>query len=276
MEFFDALMDPYAQFLRNALWLGLIGALPFGLIGTYVVVRRISYIAAAISHSILGGVGFAVYAQNQWGWTHFDPIYGALLAAIFSALLIGWVSLHFSSREDSAIGIIWVSGMAIGLIFLAKSPGYFDPMSFLFGDILLVDKADLLRVTALTTLVCLVVFALPRQITALALDPEFARIRGLRTRFLHYLMLLLTALTIVLLVQLMGIILVVALLTLPPAIAALRARTLTGMVGIAVGLNALLVFFGLWISYSLDWPSGPVIILLATSIFLFSLWRKAA
>jgi zinc transport system permease protein len=274
MEFFEALRDPHAQFLRNALWIGLIGALPFGLIGTYVVVRRISYIAAAIAHSILGGVGFAVFAQSQWGWSAFDPTYGALLAAIFSALLIGWVNMRFADREDTVIGIIWVSGMAIGLIFLAQSPGYFDPMAFLFGDILLVGQGDLWRVGLLAGLVCLICIALSRQITAIALDPAFARIRGLRTQRLHYLMLILTALTIVLLVQLMGIILVVALLTLPPAIAAMRSRTLAGMVAIAVVLNALFIFGGLWLSYSLDWPTGPVIILLATAVFLLSICRR--
>jgi len=274
MEFFEALRDPHAQFLRNALWIGLIGALPFGLIGTYVVVRRISYIAAAIAHSILGGVGFAVFAQSHWGWSAFDPTYGALLAAILSALLIGWVNMRFADREDTVIGIIWVSGMAIGLIFLAQSPGYFDPMAFLFGDILLVGQGDLWRVCLLAGLVCLICIALSRQITAIALDPAFARIRGLRTQRLHYLMLILTALTIVLLVQLMGIILVVALLTLPPAIAAMRSHTLAGMVAIAVLLNALFIFGGLWLSYSLDWPTGPVIILLATAVFLLSISRR--
>lgn len=268
MEFFEALVDPHGQFLRNALLMGLIGALPFGLIGTYVVVRRISYIAAAIAHSILGGVGFAVYAQSQWGWTAFEPTYGALLAAILSALLIGWVSQRFNEREDTVIGIIWVSGMAIGLIFLAQSPGYFDPMAFLFGDILLVSDRDLWRVGILAVLVCLICLALSRQIIALALDAAFAKVRGLRTGLLHYLMLVLTALTIVLLVQLMGIILVVALLTLPPAIAATRTHTLLGMVSIAVVLNAVFIFTGLWFSYSLDWPSGPTIILLATAVFL--------
>ena len=148
-EFLDALRSPDAPAIRYALIAGLLSSVALGIIGTYVITRRISYIAGAISHSVLGGIGTAIYFQVVWHWRWCDPVYGAMAAALLSALVIGTVSLRAKQREDTVIGAIWSVGMAVGLLFFAKTPGYTDPMSYLFGDILLLGRRDLHYILAL-------------------------------------------------------------------------------------------------------------------------------
>ena len=178
-EFFDALSNPDVPFLRFALIAGVLSGFSFGVVGTYVVARRISYIAGAISHSVLGGIGAGIYLQRAAGWTWFDPIYGALIAALASALIIGCASLFARQREDTVIGAIWAVGMALGLVFLAMTPGYVDPMSYLFGNILLVTSSDIWIVLALDVVVVGLGLAFYNQLMAVCFDEEFARARGL-------------------------------------------------------------------------------------------------
>ncbi len=268
IDFFKALVDPDLGFLRNALLLGLIGSLPLGTVGTFVVARRISYLAAAIAHSVLGGIGVSLFCREVLGWQWLHPMAGALVAAVLSAGLIGFVSLRARQREDAVIGAIWVAGMAIGLLFIFKTPGYVDPMVYLFGDILLVDPSDLWLAGGVGAFIFGVLAIWHRQVIAVCFDPEFALIRGVRADAVYILLLLLTALTVVILVSLVGIVLVIALLTLPPAIASLRARSLWQMLVGAVLLNIVFIFIGLGVSFSLDLPTGPTIILTAALVYL--------
>ncbi|HEY4759484.1 MAG TPA: metal ABC transporter permease, partial [Thermoguttaceae bacterium] len=138
-DFFEALCDPNIPFVRYAMLVGVLSSISLGIVGSYVVTRRISYIAAAIAHCVLGGIGSALYLQKVVGCSWCDPIYGALAAAILSALVIGLVSLYAKQREDTVISAVWAIGMAVGLLFLAKVPGFVDPMSYLFGNILLIS-----------------------------------------------------------------------------------------------------------------------------------------
>ena len=270
-EFLRALADPDMAFLRSALLLGLIGSVPLGAVGTFVVARRISYLAAAIAHSVLGGIGLAVYLRQTAGWEWLSPMAGALAAALGAAGLVGWIALRARQREDAAIGAVWVLGMAVGLLCLSRTPGYVDPMAYLFGDILLVTRGDLWAAGAVAFVVSAVVLIWHRQIAAVCFDPEFAAIRGIPADGIHFLLLGLAALTVVLMVSLVGVVLVVALLTLPPAIAALRSRGLGGMLLAAVCLNLLFVVVGLGASYSLDLPTGPTVILVAATVFFAAL-----
>ncbi len=272
-ELLAALADPDLPFLRYALFTGLLASIAFGIIGTFVVVRRISYIAGAISHCVLGGIGAGLYLQTVVGLSWFSPVYGAVIVALLAAVILTGVSMHAKEREDSIIGALWAGGMAIGLLFMARTPGYFDPMSYLFGDILLITKNDLYFVTALDLLVLVVVGIFYNKFLALCFDEEYARLRGLRTHWLYLLLLCLTALTIVLLVRIVGIIMVIALLTLPAAIAGNFARSIWQMMIIATVICAVFIAAGLGISYSLDLPSGSVIILIATAAYLLSLCR---
>jgi len=267
-EFFDALRNPDIAFLRYAFFAGMLASVAFGIVGTYVVARRISYLAGAISHSVLGGIGMALYLQKQAGWTWCRPLHGAIAAALTSALVIGLVSLYARQREDTVIGALWATGMAVGLLFLKKTPGYFDPMSYLFGNILMITKGDLWIIAGLDVLVVgLGVFFYSRFL-AVCFDEEFARLRGVRVEVYYLLLLGLTALTVVLLVTVVGIVMVIALLTLPAAVAGQFSRRLWQMMGLSVAFCLVFSTVGLGVSYTYDLPSGPTIILFAGAVYL--------
>lgn len=268
VEFIAALMSPDLPFVRYAVITGILAAIPFGIIGTYVVVRRISYIAGAISHCILGGIGVGLYLENSLGITWFGPLHGAIVVALLAAVVLSLVSLFARQREDSVIGALWAAGMGIGLLFIARTPGYVDPMSYLFGNILLITRSDILLVLALDVLVVGTVSVFYNTFLAICFDEEYAGLRGVRTHWLYLVLLCLTALTIVLLVRVVGIVMVIALLTLPAAIAGNFARSVKQMMVTATLLCMLFILAGLSTSYSLDLPSGPVIIVIAAGFYL--------
>ncbi|WP_086479361.1 metal ABC transporter permease [Oceanospirillum sanctuarii] len=262
MEFFSALTEQ--TFLQNALIAGVLASIACGLIGTYVVVMRISYLAGGIAHSVMGGMGLAYYLGGS-------PFIGALIAAVVSALIIGWVKLYWQEREDTLIGALWASGMAIGVLFISQTPGYqVDLMSYLFGNILLVAKGDLWLMAGMDAVIIAAIALLYRPFQAVAFDAQFARLRGLPVNFLYLLLLCIVALTVVLMIQVVGLILVIALLTLPAAIAGHYTKTLGSMMALASLLGLAFTSGGLAISYQPDLPAGACIILLAAATFIIS------
>ncbi|MEA3412552.1 MAG: metal ABC transporter permease [Pseudomonadota bacterium] len=267
MEFLASLTE-YA-FLRNALFGGLLASAACGLMGPYVVVRRIGYVAGGIAHSVLGGMGLAYFLGGS-------PVWGALAAALVAAVIIGWVSLRASEQEDTLIGAVWAVGMAAGIMFITQTPGYnADLMSYLFGSILLIPENDLWLLAGLVGFMALVVALFYKQFLAIAFDPEFARIRGVHVEFMYLLLLCLVALTVVVLVQVVGLILVIALLTLPAALAARFVRSMFAMMVIATILGIVFTTSGLAVSFQLDLPAGATIILIAgATYFLVSLARS--
>ncbi len=267
-EFIAALTSNQLPFLRYALMVGILASISFGIVGSYVVVRRITYIAGAIAHCVLGGIGAALYFQKTQNLPWLDPLYGALVAALIAAMIIGMVSIHAKQREDTVIGALWAVGMAVGLLFIAKTPGYSDPMSYLFGNILLVSQEDLWMVMILDLVVVALVWFLYHNFLAVCFDEEYARIRGLQTSFYYLLLLTMIALTVVLLVRVVGIVMVVALLTLPAAIAGQFVNRLAHMMVLATFLCMGFIASGLAVSYKLDLPSGPIIIVLAGAVYL--------
>lgn len=267
-EFLEALRDPHIPFLRYALIAGMLASVAFGMIGTYVVVRRISYIAAAIAHCVFGGIGAAIYFQNEVGWAWCHPMYGAVVAALLAALVIGLISLYARQREDTAIGAVWAIGMAVGLLFLAKAPGYVQPMSYLFGNILLISKSDLYLVAALDAVVVCVSVCFYHKFLAVCFDEEFARLRGVRVELYYLLLLCLAALTVVLLVTVVGIVMVIALLTLPAAVAGHFSQRLWQMMALSVVFCLIFTVAGLACSYVYETPSGATIILFAGAVYL--------
>jgi zinc transport system permease protein len=270
-EFLAALTDPNLPFLRYALLIGIFASIPFGIIGTFVVVRKISYIAGAIAHCVLGGIGLGLYLEKAIGITWFGPMQGAVVVALLAAVILALVSRHASQREDSVIGALWAVGMATGLLFIAKTPGYVDPMSYLFGNILLVSRGDFLFVLGLDVLVLILVRVFYNSFLAVCFDEEFARLRGVKTGWIYLLLLCLAALTIVLLVRVVGIVMVIALLTIPASIAGNFSRNILQMMVFSVLLCAGFVVVGLGVSYNLDLPSGPVIIIFAAMVYLLVL-----
>ena len=267
-DFFDALVSPDVPVIRYALAAGLLSSVALGIIGTYVVTRRISYIAGAISHSVLGGIGAALYLQVVWhcGWC--NPTKGAVVAALASALVIGGVSLCAKQREDTVIGAIWSVGMATGLLFFAKTPGYADPMSYLFGNILLLTRDDLVCVLALDALVVVLGVVFYNKFLAVCFDQEFAQLRGVQVNVYYMLLLCLTALTIVILLRVVGIVLVIALLTLPAAVAGHFSRQLWEMMVLAVVACMTFTVVGLAVSFQTELPCGPVIVMLSAATYL--------
>lgn len=220
--------------------------------------------AGGIAHSVLGGMGAALYFG-------FDPLLGALAAAVLSALLIGLVRLAWNAQEDTLIGALWAIGMAIGILFIAKTPGYTtDLMSFLFGNILLVPRRELWFMAGLDLVLLVTVMLFYRQLLAVTFDEEFARLRGVPVAFFYLLLLCLVAVTVVLLIQVVGLILVIALLTLPAAIAGHYVHSLGGMMLIATLLGGVFTSAGLALSYGPDLPAGPTMILLAGSVYVVS------
>ena len=261
-EFLSALSDH--AFLQTALLAGFLASIGCGVMGTFVVVKRIAFMAGGIAHSVLGGMGAALY----YG---FDPLLGALAAAVLSALLIGSVRLLWRAQEDTLVGALWAIGMAIGILFIAKTPGYAtDLMAFLFGNILLVPPRAIRFMGALDLCLVLTVGLFYRQFLAVSFDEEFARLRGVPVVFFYLLLLCLVAVTVVLLIQVVGLILVIALLTLPAAIAGQYVQSLGGMMLIATLLGGVFTSGGLALSYGPDLPAGPTMILLAASVYVLS------
>jgi zinc transport system permease protein len=251
--------------MQNALAGGLLASVACGAIGSYVVVKRIGYLAGGIAHAVLGGMGIAYYLGRP-------PIEGALVSALVFAFILGWVSLRMQQQEDTIIGALWAGGMATGILFISQTPGYnVDLMSFLFGNILMIASQDLYWIAGLDVLILLIVFLFYKQFIAVSFDEEFARLRGIPVERFYLLFLSLVALTVVILIQIVGLILVIALLTLPAAIAGQYVRSLSLMMFLATLLGMLFTTSGLALSYQPDLPPGPTIILLAGAFYLVSL-----
>ena len=269
-DLIQALLNPNIPFLRNALLVGILSSASFGVIGTFIVVRKISYIAGAISHSVLGGIGLALYCQYAFGWEWFHPMAGAFLAALVSALIIGSAKFYAKEREDTIIGAIWAVGMASGLLFIAKTPTYIEPMSYLFGNILIVTSADLLYILLLDIIVVALGIFCFNKLQASSFDEDFTAVRGINPEFYYFLLLILTALTVVLMTTIVGIVMVIALLTLPAAISNLFFKRLIPVIFMTTIVTLLLNTSGIAVSYITDLPSGPVIIVMAGILYLFS------
>jgi len=256
-------------FLQNALWTALLASIACGSSGSFVVVRRITYIAGGIAHCVLGGMGAALYLKSVHGYEWLDPLYGAIIAAVLAALIIGVVSLKASEREDTVISALWAVGVAAGILFISQTPGYGqDLMSYLFGNILFVTSRSLWLLLILDLVIIAGGILFHKQLVAICFDEEFSRIRGVRVDAYYMILLLLTALTVVLLTTVVGIVMVIALLTLPAATAGRFTRTLFQMMILASVLSLVYTVTGLLVSYSPDLPSGATTIMIAGAVYL--------
>lgn len=265
------------RLLQLALATGVLASVACGIVGSYVVTRRITYIAGAISHCVLGGMGAARYLQVVHDWREFTPLWGAVFASVISALIIGLVSLRAKEREDTVIGAIWAVGMATGVLFIAKTPGYDkDLMSYLFGNILMVSPDDLWLLAGLDLLIVAAGLLFYNKFLAVCFDEEFARLRGIAVEFYYLLLLCLIALTVVVLVKVVGIILVIALLTLPAATAGQFARTLTRMMIGATLICMATTIGGLALSYGPELPAGATMIVLSAAVYVLAILASRA
>jgi len=243
---------------------GLLASVACGIIGTYVVVKRIVFVSGGIAHATFGGVGMAYLIQSTLAWTWFDPLLGALVFALGAALIMGSDWMKSRMREDSTIGALWAVGMALGVLFISMvdrtKVRVQDPMSILFGNILLIRSSDLLIMGLLVVVILVITFLLFKDLQILTFDEEFAKIAGINVQLLNLLLLSLIAFTTVILIKVVGVILIIAMLTIPPSIAGLFTNRLSSMMALATVVGLSLTFLGEIASLQLDLPPGATII----------------
>lgn len=261
--------------LLAAVIAGLAASFVSGIIGSYVVVKRIVFISGSISHAVLSGIGFCLWLERAKGVSWASPLLGALVAAIASALLIGWIHLHYRQREDTVIAALWSIGMAVGILFISQTPGFnVELTNFLIGNILWVTPTDLKILFGLDVVILLTILCLHKRFLAICFDEEQAQLQGIPVNTLYLLLLVLTAVSIVLLIQVVGIILVMTMLTIPAAIANLFTVRLSHMMLIAIFISCFFCFFGMQTAYYLDWPGGATIALVAGVVYVLTLLGK--
>ena len=254
-------------FFQNAIWSSLLITIACGIIGTYIVSRRIVFISGGITHASFGGLGIGFYLG-------INPLLSALVFSILSAIGVEYLS-HSGDyrriREDSVIAAIWSFGMAIGVIFIFLTPGYSPNLSaFLFGNILTVSKTDILWMSILTITILLIYIFGKKIIIYTAFDRDFAITQGLPVRFIEYLMMILIAVTIVLSIRLIGIMLMMSLITIPQMTANMFTSNYNKITIISCILGLLGCISGLFLSYLFNIPSGAFIILVLIVIFFIA------
>ena len=256
-------------FFQNALLAGLLAAIACGVIGSLVVVNRLTFLAGGVAHAAYGGVGLAFFLAL--------PVLPCAVGfTLGAAMLMGVITQKRGERADSVIGVLWAAGMAVGILLMDMTPGYnVDLMSYLFGSILTVPRSDVYLMAGLDLAVLAAAFFCYKDFLAMSYDPEYARTCGVPVGMLHYALLAMVAVSVVMIIQVVGLILVIALLTIPPMLAEHHAKSLAGMMLFASLWAALFCLVGLGLSYAFDLTSGATIIAVATVCFFADiLWHR--
>ncbi len=252
------------EFMQNALMAAILVSIACGIVGTYVVVRKIVFISGGISHAAFGGIGLG-YLLGV------NPIVAALPFSVLSAVGIGVISKKTDVSEDTAIGVMWPVGMALGIMFIHLSPGYApDLFSYLFGSILTVPRADLVMMLMLDAAIVGIVTLFHREFLAMSFDEEFSTIVGVPTQTLYLLLLCLVGLSVVVLIRVVGVILVIALLTMPAAFSRRFTSNMNRLMLLSIVTGMAATVAGLFLSYAVDLPSGATIVLILGGMLLSS------
>ncbi len=279
-------------FMRNALAAGVLVSVACGVIGTFVVVNRIVFISGGIAHAAYGGIGLGYYFRysllptllTERALSQLDPspgyypMLGAILFSVLSALGMGFVQRKTRERADTVIGVMWAIGMAIGIIFVDLTAGYkVDLMSYLFGSILAVPRSELWVMLGLDVIIVALALLFYKELLAISFDETFATIENVPVNAIYMVLLCMVALTVVMMMRVVGLIMVIAMLTVPAAIAGQFVKDMKRMMGLASALGVAFTVTGLWISYFWDLTSGASIILVSGVAYLLSLafrsWR---
>lgn len=249
-------------FFQNALIGSLLTAIACGIVGTYVVARRLVFISGGITHASFGGLGLGFYLGT-------NPVWMAMLFSVLSAFGVEWASKTQNIREDSAIAGVWSLGMALGVIFIFLTPGYAPNLSaFLFGNILTITLTDIIWIGVLAICLILLFSLFLREIVYVAFDRDFAVTQGLPVRLIEYIMMFFIAVTIVLSIRLVGIMLLMSLLTLPQITMNIFTSSFGKIIWGSIGIGFLGCVSGLALSYIFNVPSGAFIILVLVVLFL--------
>jgi len=258
------------EFMRNAIIAAVLVNIACGIVGTYVVIKKIVFISGGISHAAFGGIGLGYLLG-------INPIVAAIPFSLLSAITIGLISKRSKLSEDAAIGIIWAVGMASGILFINLTPGYApDLFSYLFGNILTIPVSDLYIMLVMDFIIILIVVLFFKEFYAASFDEEFSTVIGIPNRILYLVLLCMVALSVVVLIRIVGIILVIALLTIPSSICRQFTYNMKKLIISSIVTGIILTITGLWISYLLDLASGATIILLLALVFLLSFFIKKA
>jgi zinc transport system permease protein len=252
------------EFMRNALIAAVLVNIACGIVGTYVVVKKIVFISGGISHAAFGGVGLGYLLG-------INPILAAIPFSICAALSIGALSKKTRISEDTSIGIVWVLGMALGILFINLTPGYVpDLFSYLFGNIITVPLSDIYIMLALDIVIVFLAIFFNKEFTAISFDEEYAMIIGIPARLIYFLLLCIVALNVVLLIRVVGVILVIALLTIPASICKQFTYNIRRIILFSILIGIVVTIMGLIISFYADLASGATIIILLGVIYLIT------
>lgn len=259
MEFFEDILT--YPFLRNAVIAAVLAGVACGIAGTYIVTRRLVFLSGGITHSSFGGIGLAYYLGM-------NPIVGAAVFAVLSAVSIEYIGVRGRVREDSAIGILWSLGMAIGIIFVFLTPGYApNLMSFLFGNILLVTVENIIWLGVFDLLLVALLGLMYRVVIYTALDREYAATQRINVRVVNLIMLTVVSLSIVLNIKVVGIVLLVSLLTLPAVTANMLTGSYKRITMLATGMAIMATLMGLYVSYIINVPAGASSVVILAAVF---------
>ncbi len=251
-------------FFQNALLAVLILSIGCGIVGTYVVTRRLVFIAGGITHASFGGLGIGFFLGIQ-------PTLTALAFAVLSAFGVEWVSKRGNVREDSVIAAFWSLGMAIGIIFVFLTPGYTPGLTeFLFGNILTITHTDLWIFSLFTVLLLIFLAFFFKPLIFIAFDRDFARTRCYPVQLIEYVMMLFISICIVLSIRLVGVMLMMSLLTIPQNIAMLYRDKFKSIITASSAISTVAGISGLYLSYLLNVPAGACIVFMLVLIFLLA------
>lgn len=256
-------------FMQNALLTGLLISIACGVIGTYVVLKRIVFLSGGVAHAAYGGIGLGYLLQ-------IPPLSMAVLFSLLASFLMAFVHRKTKERSDTIIGVMWAIGMAMGIVFIDLAQGYkADLMSYLFGSILAVSQSELLLMVMLDVVILLLVVVFFKEFLAISFDEKFATILNVPVDWLYAILVGLIGLTVVMMMRVVGLIMVIALLTIPPAISNMFVKDLKKMMWLSVGLSMVFTTTGLLGSYELNLTSGAVIILVSGIAYLLAFAGKA-
>ncbi len=272
-------------FMRNALVAGVLVSIACGIVGTFVVIKRIVFISGGIAHAAYGGIGLGYYVKyallpllaaggaaaqdhRPGSW----PLVGAILFSLLAAVIMGLIQRRTRQRADTVIGVLWAIGMAVGIVFVDLSQGYkVDLMSYLFGSILAVERAELVIILVLDVVIVALTALFYKELLAISFDETFASVENVPVDAIYIVLLCLIALTVVMMMRVVGLIMVIAMLTMPAAIAGRFVRDMKQMMISSIVLGMLFTVIGLWLSYAWNLTSGASIILVAGVAYLISL-----
>jgi len=256
----EALFD--YKFLQYAFIASLLTSIICGIIGVIIIEKKLVMMSGGIAHTSYGGVGLGYLLG-------FEPILGAFAFSILAAFGIGYIKRKGGTKTDVVIGLFWSLGMALGILFIALTPGYPpDLSSYLFGNILSVLSSDIILISIVTLIVVFSILIFFNDWKSYLFDDEFAFIMGKKTAFMDYFLLVLVALTVVALIKVVGIILVIALLTAPAASAALLTNKFKNRIILSIIFGIIFSFFGLWLSYEINIASGATIVILSVLCYI--------